>query len=224
MKKVIDLFIKLYTNTVATWHFPFVDKKFELLDYYEIEKKLRELEVPFAVVLVNTYGHGSSIGIRLAGWIGRRLWSKKTHVAIYIDLRKGYKHRAVEAVSEGIREVPLVKAIGQRDEVLVRVPDRSLLNEAVSSKALEYIHSVLDLDDAKNIEYDFKHDLLNDETQDCAELFYNSLKYGFEKADQYFPLKPIMRAGMPTFTPVDVEKCELFVDLYDSKRGGFVKG
>jgi hypothetical protein len=219
---MLNWFIKLLSNTVGEWHWPWVDKKFSLKDYFEIENKIRELDVPFVVGLVKTNGHGSNLLIGIAQSFTkdkRKRGSEITHALAHIGVNKGYKHRVVEAIGEGIREVSLLEAIGQRDKVILRVPNPKLLNDQVCKYAIEYLKDLADRDRELNIAYDNEHNYQNDEALDCSETIYHALSYGFEKAGHSNKVIMIERAGKKTWAPIDIRYSDLFIDLYVSGKG-----
>lgn len=218
---IVNFFVKLLSNTLGQWSFPWVEKKFNLNHYFGIERELAKLNVPFAISVVTTYGHGSNVLINFAHKLSkdkRKRKSKITHALSIIETRNG-KFRVAEAMGPGIQEVSLLSAIGQRDEVKIRVPNPKLMNDQVCSFALEYLRKVLAVDRAKNIPYDLEHDLMDPERYDCSELIFHAVSYGFEKAGQLNLLKPVSRAGKKSWAPVEAEFSELFIDIYDSKKG-----
>lgn len=218
---IVTFFINLLSKTLGSWSLPYVDKKFNLNHYFQIESKLSELRVPFAIGVVTTYGHGSNILIKIAQMISkdkRKRKSKKTHALAIVETKNG-KFRTAEEMGPGLQEVTLLSSIGQRDEVLIRVPNPRLVNDQVCSYALEYIRKVLAIDRMKNIEYDNDHNLESDERMDCSELIYHALNYGFKKAGQKSLIKTVNRGGKKSWAPVEAQFSELFVDVYDSKKG-----
>ena len=224
---MLNKIIGFLTNTIAEIELPYVNKKFNLKDYFKIEQMLSELKVPFAVVLVTTNGNiGSNFLIRTVNKLSPLKIKRKsniTHAIAYVDLIDGLRHRTVESISEGLVEQRLLTSIGQRDEVIIMKPVDTVLNEQVCKYVLEYIHSKVREDRKENIEYDFDHDILDPEKMDCSELIFNALAYGYKKADQMMPLMPVERGmlGMKklTFTPVDLQHSPLFEVMYDSKVG-----
>jgi hypothetical protein len=218
---IVNLFVKLLSNTIGKWSLPYVEKKFNLNHYFLIEKELSKLNVPFAISVVTTYGHGSNLLISGAQKLSkdkRKRKSNITHALSIVETRNG-KFRAAEAMGPGIQEVSLLSAIGQRDEVKIRVPNPKLMNDQVCSFALDYIKRVLAIDRTKNIPYDLDHDLMDPERYDCSELIFHAVSYGFEKAGQMNLLKTVSRAGKKSWAPVEAEFSELFIDIYDSKKG-----
>lgn len=218
---IVNWIVKFLSNTVGQISLPYVDKKFNLNHYFEIEKELAKLEVPFAIAVVTTYGHGSNILIKLAQILSkdkRKRKSNKTHALAIVETRNG-KFRTVEAIGNGIQEVTLLSSIGQRDEIKIRVPNKSLVNNQVCEFALDYIRQVARRDDQENIAYDLEHDLLDPKRYDCSELIFHALNYGFEMAGQKTLTKTVKRAGKVSWAPVEAEFSKLFVDLYDSKKG-----
>lgn len=217
----VNFFVKLFSNTIGRLSFPHVEKKFNLNHYFKIEKELAKLEVPFAIAVVTTYGHGSNILIRFAHFLSkdkRKRNSKKTHALAIVETTNG-RFRAVEAMGEGIREVTLLSSIGGRDEVKIRVPNKGLFNDSAAKYALDYIKQVAERDVSGNIAYDLQHDLLDKKRYDCSELIFHALNHGFEMAGQKALTKTVTRGGRISWAPVEAEFSKLFVDLYDSKKG-----
>ena len=213
--------INFLVSTIGKISFPFVEKKFNLNHYFEIEKELAKLSVPFAIGVVTTYGHGTNVLIRGAQFVSkdkRKRKSKKTHALAVIETRNG-KFRTAEAIGEGVQEVSFLSSIGNRDEVKIRIPNPKLMNDQVCSFALDYIKRVLAIDLAKNIPYDVKHDLMDPKRYDCSGLIFHAIKYGYEKAGQKNLLHTVNRAGKVSWAPVEAEFSDLFIDLYDSKKG-----
>lgn len=218
---LVNWFVKFLSNTLGQWSFPYVEKKFNLNHYFKIEQELSKLNVPFAIGVVTTYGHGSNILIHGAQLISKEKRKRKsniTHALTIIETRNG-KFRTAEAMGPGIQEVSLLSSIGNRDEVKIRIPNPMLMNDMVCSHALDYIKRVLAVDRAKNIAYDVEHDLMDPERLDCSELIFHAVSYGFEKAGQKNLLKVVNRAGRKSWAPVEAEFSELFIDIYDSKKG-----
>lgn len=218
---IVNWIVKLLSNTLGQWSLPYVEKKFNLNHYFKLEKELAKLEVPFAIGVVTTYGHGSNLLIHGAQFLSkdkRKRKSNITHALAVIDTRNG-KFRTVEAIGNGIQEVTLLSSIGNRDEVKIRVPNKNLVNNEVAKHALEYIRQVAERDFEENIAYDLKHDLLDQKRYDCSELIFHALNHGFEMAGQKALTKTVKRGGKVSWAPVEAEFSKLFVDLYDSKKG-----
>lgn len=212
--------INLVSNTIGKLSLPFVDKKFNLRDYFKIEKELSKLDVPFAIAIVTTYGHGSNLLIRFTNFLSkdkRKRKSRKTHALAIVETKNG-KFRAVESIGKGVQEVTLLSAIGQRDEVKIRIPDKRYINDMVATFALGYINEVARRDEVKNIAYDSDHDLLNSDRYNCSELIFHALEHGYKRSGQASMIKIVERAGKKTWSPVDAEFSKLFRDLYDSKK------
>jgi len=223
---MLNLVASILGKTVGKWKFPYVDKKYDLDHYFELEKRLRELDSPFAVALTKGYGHGSNILIKIAQSFTSNKAKRNckiTHAIAHIGINNGYKHRAVEAIATGIQEVSLLKAIGQKDVVVIRVPNPKKLNSQVCKYAIEYLKNLVERDKVKNIEYDNKHDYHNDESLDCSETIYRALTYGFRMADQESSVKLINVAGKDIWSPADIRVSDLFIDLYTSEKG-FIDG
>jgi len=224
MKFLINIFVNLYAKTIGSWSLPYVNKKFPIRDYFKIEKMLRNLDSPLAIALVTTYGNGSNVGIRVGQWIGPKKWTKKTHVAIQFEIKDGYKHRVAEAVggepmnNGGLIETTLLEAIGQRDEVKILVPDfDSPLNQRIASFVCDFVADKVREDKINPIPYDDGHSILTPELN-CSELLYKALRYAFNRADAHNPMEPVIRGGIPTWTPADVEYSDFFRVVYDSER------
>lgn len=218
---LVNWFVKLLSNTIGKWSFPWVEKKFNLNHYFNIEKKISELPVPFAIAVVTTYGHGSNLLIRGAQMISkdaRKRKSNKTHALAIVRAENG-KFRTIEAMGPGIQEVSFLSSIGNRDEVKIRIPKYNLMNEKVCEQAIKYIKDVAERDAEKNIPYDLEHDISDPERYDCSELIFHAINHGFKMSDQPSPLKPVRRGGADSWAPVEAEFCELFEDMYDSKKG-----
>ena len=218
MKALLNLFIKVYSNTLGKWHMPFSHKKFNLNDYFKIEEKLKELNVPFAIGLVTTYGNGSNLGIKFSNWMSkdkRKKKSKKTHLFIYAAHLDGFKFRVAEQVGTGLQNSSLLEAIGQKDEVKIRIPDKRYIADPTATLATEYINNLLNIDKDTPINYDNKHVLDMDNTSDCSGLLWQALTYAFSELGLENLLETIDRLGMETFTPVDAEFSKLFTTIYD---------
>jgi hypothetical protein len=220
--KLVNFFVKLISESIGSLSLPYIQKKFNLNHYFLIEKEIAKLEVPFAIGLVTTYGHGSNILIKAVQLISkdkRKRKSNKTHAFAIVSTENG-KFRTVEAIGKGgIQEVTLLSSIGNRDELKIRVPNKGLVNNEVSKHALDYIRQVSKRDNEQNIGYDLKHDLLDPKRYDCSELIFHALNHGFEMAGQKALTKTVKRAGKISWAPVEAEFSKLFVDLYDSKKG-----
>ncbi len=220
---MIALLIKIYTATFAKLKMPYNHKRFKLCDYFKIEKELDKLDIPFAIGISTTYGNGSNMGIKINNLFSkdkRKRKSKKTHVFIFINQRDGYKFRVAEQIGSGLHEISLLEAIGQQDELMIRVPNKKFLPDNVSSVALEYIHKLLDRDALENKEYDNTHLLDMDDSSDCSGLLWQALTYAFSELELENLLRTVERGGMETYTPVDVEFSRLFNTIYDD---GFIK-
>ena len=63
---ILNWFVGLISKTFGKWHWPWVDKKFNMCDYFHIESEIRKLPSPFVVGVVKTDGHGSNILINIA--------------------------------------------------------------------------------------------------------------------------------------------------------------
>lgn len=217
--------IWLYTNTVAKLDWPYSHKKFNLKDYFKIEEELDKLEIPFAIGLVTTYGAGSNFGIKFSNKLSKdknKKKSKKTHLFIFINKRNGYKFRVAEQVGTGLQEVSLLEAVGQKDEVTIRIPNKKYIADPTASAALKYINDILDRDEVENIPYDNDHILDMNDKSDCSGLLWQALSYAFDTFDQENLLETIDRANINTYLPVDAEFSKLFNTIYDSKKG-FIK-
>jgi len=218
--KIINWFVALVSKTLGEWHWPWVDKQFKIEDYFDIEVMIRNLQSPFVVGLVKTNGHGSNLLINFAQKMGgKNKGAVTTHALAHIGIYKDYKHRVVEAIGEGIREVPLLKAIGQRDIVILRRPDHTRINSVVCAHAIDYLKDMAKRDAENNITYDNDHDYSNDMSVDCIETVYQALTYGFEKEGLENPIKLVDRAGKMTSSPADFELSDLFITIYDSRIG-----
>lgn len=228
--KILDFLIKLVSNTVGRWHFPWVDKNFALKDYFAIESKIRELSSPFVVGVVKTNGHGSNLLISIAQCFSpKNKCYRVTHALAHIGLYNGYKHRVVESIGEGVQEVPLLEAIGQRDEVILRKPNPQLINDNVCQHAIEYIKAVAERDAKTNITYDNYHDYsiipieqIRDHSSenvqlDCSETIMQALEHGFKMTGQKSLIKMVNRAGKSTWAPSDIYHSDLFITMYDSR-------
>ena len=231
---MINWFINLLSKTIGEWHLPFVDKEFNLGDYFQIEEMIRDLSNPFVVGGVKTKGHGSNILIQTAQLFSKDKRKRKgevTHALAHIGIHNGFRHRVVESIGEGIRECSLLKAIGQRDIVILRKPNPRLLNDTLCRHAIEYIQAVADRDAVQNIKYDNDHDYsvitmeeLKDYSKenvkfDCSETVMQALEHGFRMTGQASIIKMIKRGGKSTWTPADLLYSDLFVTIYDSRRG-----
>lgn len=220
--KIINWLVTFISNTFGTWHFPWVEKKFNMSDYFELEKRLREMEVPFVIGLVKTNGFGSNVLITIAQClIGKTDYPSCniTHALAHIGLHDGFKHRVVESIGDGVREVSLLKAIGQRDVVIIRIPNPKKLNSQVCKYAIEFLKDLADRDRKQAIKYDLQHDYDNADTLDCSETIYLALEYGFKKADQESSIKMINRAGKKSWAPADIRFSDLFIDFYVTGKG-----
>ena len=224
--------INLVSNTIGKWHFPWVDKAFNLEDYFLIEKELRDLDCPFAVGIVKTNGHGSNLLIRIVQLLSsdsRKRKSEVTHALAHIGINKGYKHSVVESLGDGIREVSLLKAIGQRDRVILRMPNPQFLNKKLCEHAVEYIKEVAKRDAYFNIQYDNAHnyeiipieDIKDYSTinvkLDCSETIMQAIEHGFKMTGQKSMIKMEMRGGISTWSPEDIHYSRLFITFYDSE-------
>lgn len=223
MKKIVQNLMAFIGKTSAHIHMPYNRKKLDLNKYFELEKKLRDsLSVPFAIGLVSTDGEASNIFIKAANLFAsnkKKSKSKITHSFAYIDCINGYKHRVAEMTVNGFIINPLLSAIGQRDNVIIRVPNELLMPESVRRYAKDYLLGLAKKDEEGNIEYDFNHDNKDSEKMDCSEMIFLALKYGYEKADIRFPMMMETRLGYEAITPTDLEYSDLFVTIYDSKKG-----
>lgn len=217
----MDFLVNLIGKTLCSWHFPWVDKKFNINHYFEIEKALQLRQNPLAFAVVSTDGHGSNIAIKVIQMLSsdkRKRKSKSTHALIIIN-NKEKNFRAAEMVGAGMQETTLLSSIGNRDHVKVLVPRFDIMPEDVCNQVLDYVNRNLIIDATKNIPYDLKHDINNPERYDCSSLVFHSINYAFKKCGIRFSLNPVKRWGQDTWTPSDVEFCELFEVLYDSKKG-----
>lgn len=233
--KLLDYLVIFLGKTVGSAHLPFVDKKFPLKDYFEIEKYLRQLNNPFVVGLVKTNGHGSNLLISITQLFSKKKCSKVVHAFAHIGIYGGFKHRTVEALNEGIVEQTLLRSIGQRDNVVLRKPNLKLINENVCNHAIEYIYEVIKRDNFVNIPYDQVHnyDIITIEqikdyknkipSMDCSELIMQSLEHGFRMTNQKSLIKMVNRLGKSSWTPADIYFSDLFETFYDSKKG-FIDG
>lgn len=230
--KILNWLVAFSSNTLGSWHWPWVDKRLSLKDYFKIEKAIRQLSNPFVVGVVKTNGHGSNILISIAQlFSSRNKTNRVTHALAHIGLHGGFKHRVVESVGSGIQEISLLEAIGQRDEVVLRKPNPHLINDQVCKHALEYIYAVAERDKNINIEYDNAHDYteitieeIRDYSNknvnlDCSETVMQSLVHGFKMAGQKNLIKMTSRAGKLSWAPSDIYFSELFITMYDSKKG-----
>ena len=236
MKTVLNLIVKLLSNTIGQWHLPYINKKFPIEDYFKIEEYIRGLSNPFVVGAVRTHGNGSNLLIGLAQCFSpTKKCFRVTHVLAHIGIFGGFRHRVVESLGPGIREVPLLQAIGQRDDVVLRKPNPRLLNDEVCKHAIEYIQEVAIRDSFKNIDYDTVHDYsiitleeLKDYSNnnihlDCSETIMQALEHGFKMTGQKSLVKMVDRVGKKTWTPAELYHSELFITFYDSKEG-FIDG
>lgn len=223
MKKLFSWVTKIYAKTLGKWHVPYNHKLFNLNDYFKIEEKLKELEVPFAIGLVTTYGNGSNLGIVLGNKLSkdkRKRKSKKTHLFIYAGSMEGHKFRVVEQVGTGLQNTSLLCAIGQKDEVMIRIPNKKFIADPTSKLVIEYVSNLLDKDDVTPIPYDNAHRLDMDDTSDCSGLLWQALTYAFNELELENLLKTVDRIGIETYAPVDAEFSKLFTTIYDN---GFVE-
>lgn len=217
----MEFIINLISSTICSWHFPFVDKKFNLNHYFEIEKELMKRPNPLAFAVVSTDGHGSNLAIKFVQFLSgdkRKSQSKSTHALIIIN-NKDKNFRAAEMVGAGMQETTLLSSIGNRDHVKILVPKFDLMPESVCDMALDFVNRYLIIDAAKNIPYDLKHDVTVPERFDCSSLVFHMVNYGFAKCGLKEPLNYVKRWRRDTWTPSDVEYCELFEVFYDSKIG-----
>ena len=220
---MLDFLIKIYSNTLGKWHMPYSHKHFKLNDYFKIEEKLKELKVPFAIGLITAHGNGSNIGIRLSNKISKdkgKRRSKKTHLFIYVAHIDGCKFRVVEQVATGLQNSSLLEAIGQKDEVMIRVPNKRYIADPTATIAAEYAAKLVAIDKVTPIEYDNTHALDMDHASDCSGLLWQALTYAFSELELENLLETVDRVGMETYTPVDVEYSKLFTTIYDD---GFIK-
>ena len=230
----LNFIINLLSKTLGEWSWPWVDKEFPLKDYFGIEKEIRKLQNPFVVGLVKTKGHGSNILIRFAQLISsdpRKRKGQVTHALAHIGIFNGFKHRVVESVGEGIQEVSLLESIGQRDTVILRAPDPLLLSDEICNHALDYIKEVAKRDSLQNIEYDNDHNYeiitieeLKDYSKrnirlDCSETIMQALEHGFKMVGVPSMINMINRGGKSTWSPIDILFSNLFITIYDSRRG-----
>jgi len=206
--------IDLYTKTIAKTHWPLCNKKFEIKDYYEIEEHLKDCKL--AVILVTTYGNGSNMGIKFAQSVGTKNKTKKTHAALFIGFKDGLPMVIEASGTYGIQVVPLVQVIGQRDEVMIRVANPHLLNSSIENFMVKYVNTVIERDGELDIPYDEDHNLEDLTKYDCAELIYHALIHGFLKARHKVTVKPVVRWGKKTYTPIELEFSDLFKTIYDN--------
>ena len=232
--KILNFFIDLVSKTIGEMSLPFVDKEFNLDDYFQIEEMIRDLSNPFVVGIVKTKGHGSNLLIQGAQFFSKDKRKRKgevTHALAHIGIFNGFKHRVVESIGGGIRECSLLKAIGQRDIVVLRKPNPRLVNDMVCKHAIEYIKEVAKRDAIRNIKYDNGHDYsiitmeeLKDYSKenvkfDCSETVMQALEHGFRMTSQASIIKMVKRGGKSTWTPADILYSDLFITIYDSRRG-----
>lgn len=217
----MEFLVNFIGATICHWHFPFVDKKFNLNHYFEIEKALQARPNALAFAVVSTDGHGSNIAVKAVQWLSKNVLkrqSKSTHALIIIN-NKDKNFRAAEMVGAGMQETTLLSSIGNRDHVKILVPKFDKMPEDVCNQVLDYVNRHLVIDAAKNIPYDLKHDITNPRRYDCSSLCFHAINYAYKKCGIRFSLLPVKRWGQETWTPSDVEYCELFETLYDSKIG-----
>lgn len=217
--KLLDLLIKIYSNTIGKTSWPYSIKKFDLEDYFNIEKELKKMNVPFCVGIVTTYGQGSNLGIVLSNKISKTKIKRKsnaTHAFAYIRCEKGYKHRVVEQIGHGLSVNTLLSAIGHRDEVVIRIPNPLIIDDLVSKKVLEYLEMMIEQDKISNIPYDNTHTTKNNNlSSDCSGLIYQALDYAFIELGRYNPIKIEKRCGKESWTPVDIEFDPCFITIYN---------
>jgi len=232
--KVLNFIINILSKTIGEWHFPWVDKKFNLKDYFLIEGQIRKLSSPFVVGVVKTNGHGSNLLIRFAQLFSKDARKRKgeiTHALAHIGIYDGYKHRVVESLGDGIREHSLLESIGQRDTVILRRPNPKFLNPTLCNHAIDYIKEVAKRDAFNNIEYDNDHDYktipiedIMDYTNtknlklDCSETVMQALEHGFRMTGQVSIIKMVKRGGKLTWIPADILFSDLFITMYDSRK------
>lgn len=233
--KILNWLIRMLSKTVGEWHWPWVDKGFAIEEYFEIEKLIRTFSNPLVVGLVKTKGHGSNLLISASQFFSKKKCFKITHALVHIGIYKGYKHRVVESVGDGIQLVPLLTAIGQKDNVVLRRPNPKLVNDMVCKHAIEYIHEVEKRDAEIGIEYDNDHiydiitieqikDYSNKNVKlDCSETMMQALEHGFKMTGQKSLIKMINRGGKLMWAPSDIYFSELFITFYDSRKG-FIDG
>lgn len=228
--RLLNWIINIFSKTIGSWHWPWVDKSFDLSDYFETEQRIRDLSNPFVVGLVKTYGHGSNFLIRVAQCFSKDSCKDVTHALAHIGVFNGYKHRVVEAIGEGIREVSLLQAIGQRDNVILKKPNPKYLNDKCCKHIIEYIKEVAKRDAVINIQYDNAHNYEtitieeikdyseNNVKLDCSETIMQAIIHGLRMTGQRNYIQMKKRAGKMTWTPSDILHSELFIDFYDSRE------
>lgn len=234
--KILNWLIRLVSKTIGEWHLPFVDKEFQLKDYFAIIDYIDKLPSPFVVGTVKIKGHGSNILIGIAQYISSKHDAFKiTHALSHIGKNDKFKHAAIQSVGTGIQEVSFLEVIGQRDTVVLRKPNPKLLNDKVCEHALEYMKAVVERDEKINIEYDNNHDYSiitieqmrdysnNNIKMDCSETVMQALDHGFRMTNQKSLVKMVERVGKKTWTPLELYNSELFITFYDSKKG-FING
>lgn len=208
---MLNYILVILTKLIGSIKWPYSHKKFNLKDFSIINEMIKY--EPFIPILVTNYGNiGSNFLIKIAQWIGIRKWSKKTHVLISIG-----NNRVVESSgTEGIREITLLEAIGQRDEVMIL---KSHLGKKVDENSRYFLLNLLEMDDNKAIGYDDNHDLADSSKYDCSELFFKSYNYGLKK-NGIPTLKPVRRFWRNSYSPLDVEMCKMLTIKYDSNKRG----
>lgn len=206
IKKLIAFFGSL--------HFPWVDKKFNLNHYFELEKELEKLNVPFAVGLVSTYGHGSNLLIKLVQKLTKQTRNSKVTHAFAIISNKKNNFRVAEFIGQGLQEATLLSAIGNRDVVKILVPNEKV-SEQNARLFIKYVKIVLARDAFTKIKYDLDHDINDHERYDCSELIFHAINYGMGEN----VLRPVRRMGRDTWSPADLENTEYLKLIYDSKIG-----
>ena len=208
---MLNFLMKLITNTLCLLEVPYSHKKFKLSDFKEIEARL--WDEPFAVITAITYGSGANFWIKLPSWLGLWKWPSRVHSIMSIG-----GGEVIEASgSEGIIRRSLFEAIGQRDEVAIFVPHKSL---DISERAQKFLLEVDSKDKARAIGYDNRHELLDAKEFDCSELFFHAVNYALKCKGRYH-LPAVDRFGRKTFFPVDIENSCFVEKIYDSKVGGF---
>lgn len=199
---------------------PFNCKKFDLNHYFKIEEMLEKLPESFAVCLVGTDGYASNLFIRFTYLFSkdRRKWkSAYVHTVPFIGIRNGYKYMACESVGNGIQEVKLLKAIGQRDRVKVLAPNPEKMPAEVVKHVITFLNVLLDRDKETNIPYDYTHDLYCQKAMDCSEVVFHALRYAYDQEGIACPVKVFRRFKRDSYLPVDIEFSELFTTVYDSE-------
>lgn len=198
-------------DTLGKVHLPYVDKRFNL-DHYSMVKNILDGH-EYAIGLVSTSGHFSNLMIKAANIFckdKRKFKTKRTHSFIICN------GRVIEATSKGLRECSLLKAIGQRDYVTIRIPNESFIPKVVQEGACFYLEKRIEEDSVKNISYDVEHDITNDRKLDCSESIYASLKFGYERVGQKEKITEVERFGILTWTPADAEFSKLFKTVYEN--------